>query len=73
MNQITIIGESNKVYDAEWEASRYFVKTGNRRAFIMRKEYEVKDGGNTWKIVCDSTFQKEGKSAFGGFGFNVVL
>lgn len=71
--KVTIIGEGGKVYEGIYKDSFVTVNTSNRKAFVMKRHYEVFDGLDTIEVICTKTHQMEGKFGFGGFGFSEVL
>lgn len=73
-----IQGENNKIYDLIYEGEKMIVNTGNRKAFVMRKMYNVNDGidgidgTKAFLVICKTTHQSKDKCCFGGFGFETI-
>ena len=70
---MTIKGENDISYEChQIDGTHFAVDTRNRKAFIMRKQYELCSSDVIFTVACVTTFQNPKKSSFGGFGFEVV-
>jgi len=71
---MTIKGENDISYECrQIDGTHFSVDTRNRKAFIMRKQYEMRYLPDASLLMtCATTHQDPKKSSFGGFGFEVL-